>query len=187
MSYIPCLVWLPLPVFPSSCAMFSACAVALRFIDFYEEPQTYYLVLEKVPGGELFDRIISLGRFCEANARACMRSLLEALAYCHSQKIAHRDIKPENILFASLDVKDPTIKVGVFRLYVAKCVSVCVALVEQCSSAEHKMLIFDASQLLERTTHVAYALLGAKQQLVWRLARTHYRHSSQQPRYDSSC
>eukprot|EP00752_Nemacystus_decipiens_P002427 g2286.t1 len=82
-----------------------------EFIDFYEEPQTYYLVLEKVPGGELFDRIIAQGRFCEDDARSCMRSLLEALAYCHSQKIAHRDVKPENILFASLDVQDRTIKV----------------------------------------------------------------------------
>lgn len=87
--------------------------MVLRFIDFYEEPQTYFLVLEKVPGGELFDRIISEGRFCEKDAVGCIRSLLEALAYCHSRKIAHRDIKPENILFASLDAKDRTIKVTV--------------------------------------------------------------------------
>lgn len=96
----------------SSC-MLSASAMAVRFLDFYEEPQTYFLVLEKVPGGELFDRIISEGRFCEEDAKACIRSLLEALAYCHSQKIAHRDIKPENILYASLDAEDRTIKVTV--------------------------------------------------------------------------
>lgn len=83
-----------------------------RFIDFHEEPQTFFLVLEKVPGGELFDRIIAEGKFTEESARACMRSLLEALAYCHSQKIAHRDVKPENILFASLDAKDRTVKVS---------------------------------------------------------------------------
>lgn len=93
-------------------ALFSVCTAALRFVDFYEEPQTYYLVLERVPGGELFDRIISQGRFYEGDARACVRSLLEALVYCHSQKIAHRDIKPENILFASVDVDDHTIKVS---------------------------------------------------------------------------
>ncbi|CAN0299398.1 unnamed protein product, partial [Ectocarpus fasciculatus] len=87
-----------------------------RFIDFYEEPQTFFLVLEKVPGGELFDRIIAEGKFTEESARTCMRSLLEALAYCHSQNIAHRDIKPENILFASLDAKDRTVKLTDFGL-----------------------------------------------------------------------
>lgn len=81
-----------------------------RFLDFYEEPLTFYLVLEKVPGGELFDRIVSAGRFGEGDARACVRSLLNAVVYCHSQKIAHRDIKPENLLMASLDVNDRTIK-----------------------------------------------------------------------------
>lgn len=82
-----------------------------RFIDFYEEPQTFFLVLEKVPGGELFERIIAEGRFMEGDARDCIRSLLEALEYCHSQQIVHRDIKPENILFANLDATDRTVKV----------------------------------------------------------------------------
>ena len=62
-------------------------------------------------GGELFDRIGLAGRFRESDARECVRSLLEALAYCHSQKIVHRDIKPENILMASRDANDSTIKV----------------------------------------------------------------------------
>ncbi|CAB1106924.1 unnamed protein product [Ectocarpus sp. CCAP 1310/34] len=92
----------------------------VRFIDFYEEPQTFFLVLEKIPGGELFDRIVAEGKFTEESARAYMRSLLEALAYCHSQKIAHRDIKPENILLASLDAKDRTVKETVVALNTLK-------------------------------------------------------------------
>ena len=59
----------------------------------------------------MFDRIIADGRFREEDGRACVRSLLEAVAYCHSQKVAHLDIKPENILFASLDARDRTVKV----------------------------------------------------------------------------
>lgn len=82
-----------------------------RFLDFYEEPSTYYLVLEKVPGGELFERIATQGKFGESIARNMVRSLLEALAYCHTQMVAHRDVKPENLLMASLDVNDQTIKV----------------------------------------------------------------------------
>lgn len=64
-----------------------------------------------MPGGELFDRIVAEGRFVEDDAKACVQSLLEVLAYCHSREIAHRDVKPENILFASLDSKDRTVKV----------------------------------------------------------------------------
>ena len=91
-----------------------------RFIDFYEEPETFYLVLEKVTGGELFERVVLAGRFSEADARAFVRSLLVALSYCHSQNVAHRDIKPENILVASLDPDDRTIKARlVFALFMA--------------------------------------------------------------------
>lgn len=110
---------------PSASAHHTVCAIIIifllvvlpdlhfshRFIDFYEEPQTFFLVLEKVPGGEMFDRIVADGRFREDDARGCVRSLLGALAYCHSQNVAHRDIKPENILFASLDAQDRTVKV----------------------------------------------------------------------------
>lgn len=81
------------------------------FLDFYEDPSTFYLVLEMVLGGDLFDQITSQGRFGEGDARACVRSLLEPLAYCHSRRIVHRDIKPENIMMATLDAQDRTIKV----------------------------------------------------------------------------
>lgn len=72
----------------------------------------FYIVMEWVHGGELFDKIVTAGRFSERDAREYVRSLLLALEYCHSRKVAHRDIKPENLLVASLDVEEHTIKVS---------------------------------------------------------------------------
>ena len=54
--------------------------------------------MELVTGGDLFDRIIKLGRYNEVEARSLMQNVLEVIQYLHHQNIVHRDIKPENIL-----------------------------------------------------------------------------------------
>ena len=50
-------------------------------------------------GGELFDRIIEMGKFTETDAVCIMNQIISALAYLHSRGIVHRDIKPENLLY----------------------------------------------------------------------------------------
>ena len=37
----------------------------------------------------------------EKEARFFFKQMVEAVKYCHSQKIAHRDLKPENFLLLS--------------------------------------------------------------------------------------
>jgi len=59
-----------------------------------------YMVMELVPGGELFDKIVAEGCMNEAQARKVMHELMDALSYCHAQGIYHRDLKPENVLLA---------------------------------------------------------------------------------------
>jgi hypothetical protein len=54
-----------------------------------------YIVMELVTGGELFDRIVSKKTFKENEARAVMKSVLEALVYLHNHGVVHRDLKPE--------------------------------------------------------------------------------------------
>lgn len=54
--------------------------------------------MEKLSGGELFERIVGRPRFSEIEAARLIRPLLEAVAYLHDLGIAHRDLKPENIL-----------------------------------------------------------------------------------------
>jgi serine/threonine protein kinase len=59
-------------------------------LDFFEEPSHFYFVLEKVNGGELFDRIVQKTFYSEKEARDLVKVLLDALNYMHGQKIAHR-------------------------------------------------------------------------------------------------
>ncbi|KAF0693165.1 Aste57867_15833 [Aphanomyces stellatus] len=57
-----------------------------------------FIVLELITGGELFDKIVSEGRFNEETARFYFRQLVDGVKYCHSQGVCHRDLKPENLL-----------------------------------------------------------------------------------------
>lgn len=49
-------------------------------------------------GGEVYDRLEKEGCLPESDVVQITRQVIEAINYCHSQKIAHRDLKPENIL-----------------------------------------------------------------------------------------
>lgn len=66
--------------------------------DVIEEPRFYYLILEKMQGGELFDHVVRKKFATELQVRNVCKMMLSAIAYCHEHSIVHRDIKPENIL-----------------------------------------------------------------------------------------
>uniref|UniRef100_A0A673IAS2 Calcium/calmodulin-dependent protein kinase type 1D-like n=1 Tax=Sinocyclocheilus rhinocerous TaxID=307959 RepID=A0A673IAS2_9TELE len=71
--------------------------------DFYETRTHYYLVMELVSGGELFDRILDRGVYTEKDASCVIKQVLEAVSYLHQNSIVHRDLKPENLLYYSPD------------------------------------------------------------------------------------
>uniref|UniRef100_A0A3Q2XGR4 Calcium/calmodulin-dependent protein kinase IGa n=1 Tax=Hippocampus comes TaxID=109280 RepID=A0A3Q2XGR4_HIPCM len=71
--------------------------------DFYESRTHYYLVMQLVSGGELFDRILDRGVFTEKDASLVIKQVLEAVDYLHENSIVHRDLKPENLLYYSAD------------------------------------------------------------------------------------
>lgn len=76
-----------------------------------------FIVLELVTGGELFDKIVSEGKFSEEMARFYFRQLIEGVEYCHSLGVCHRDLKPENLLLdehGNLKISD----FGLSALYV---------------------------------------------------------------------
>mmetsp|Transcript_45245 Transcript_45245/g.113412 ORF Transcript_45245/g.113412 Transcript_45245/m.113412 type:complete len:478 (-) Transcript_45245:89-1522(-) len=68
--------------------------------EFVENKDKYYIILEYLTGGELFDRIVDApnGHFTERDAAKIMRQVMGALAYLHGKGIVHRDLKPENFL-----------------------------------------------------------------------------------------
>eukprot|EP00980_Cylindrotheca_fusiformis_P014506 scaffold3875_cov123-Cylindrotheca_fusiformis.AAC.26 len=85
----------------------------IRLYDVFEEPQYYYLVTEKMMGGELFDRIVQKSYYNEKEARDVCLILFDAMKYCHDHKVAHRDLKPENLLLSS-ESDDSNIKIADF-------------------------------------------------------------------------
>jgi len=75
----------------------------------------FFLVMELVTGGELFDRIVEKERYTEKDAVVVMKQLLSGISYLHSKGIAHRDLKPENVLLQN-DNDDAIIKIADFGL-----------------------------------------------------------------------
>lgn len=49
-----------------------------------------FIVLELVTGGELFDKIVSVGKLPEENAKFYFLQLVEGVEYCHSLGVCHR-------------------------------------------------------------------------------------------------
>lgn len=70
----------------------------IRLYDVYEEKDYYFLITEKMVGGELFDRIVQKSYYNEKEARDTALVLFNAVTFCHQRKVAHRDLKPENLL-----------------------------------------------------------------------------------------
>lgn len=71
----------------------------VRFVDWFESRDKYYIVTELATGGELFDRICEQGKFTEKDASQTIKQILGAVDYLHSKNVVHRDLKPENLLY----------------------------------------------------------------------------------------
>lgn len=81
----------------------------VKFKDWFETNDKFYIVTQLATGGELFDRIVKRGKFTEVDAVAILIQILKAVEYIHSMNIVHRDLKPENLLYVDKSDKSPLV------------------------------------------------------------------------------
>lgn len=70
----------------------------IRFNEVFLTSTHLGIAMEYAAGGELFDRIVKAGRFCEDEARYFFQQLISGVAWCHRGGVCHRDLKLENTL-----------------------------------------------------------------------------------------
>ncbi|XP_035873119.1 cAMP-dependent protein kinase catalytic subunit PRKX isoform X2 [Phyllostomus discolor] len=64
----------------------------------HHDERFLYMLMEFVPGGELFSYLRNCGRFSNSAGLFYSAEIVCALEYLHSKEIVYRDLKPENIL-----------------------------------------------------------------------------------------
>lgn len=75
----------------------------VKFVDWFESRDKFYIVTQLATGGELFDRICEQGKFTEKDAAETIKQILFAVDFLHRNQIVHRDLKPENLLYLTKD------------------------------------------------------------------------------------
>lgn len=72
----------------------------IQLVSSFQDENLLYLLLELIPGGELFNVVHTDEKDGIPNDQACFYSacVSEALGHLHQRNICYRDLKPENIL-----------------------------------------------------------------------------------------
>lgn len=70
----------------------------IKLYQVLDTAQNIFVVMEYVPGGELFDLVNETRGFQENLCRKYFRQIIDGVEYCHQNLVCHRDLKLENIL-----------------------------------------------------------------------------------------
>jgi serine/threonine protein kinase len=73
----------------------------MKLIDLFEDDRYFYLILEMLYGGDLFDYLEARQfNISEARAKDLFKQIALGTKYIHSFGIVHRDLKIENIIMS---------------------------------------------------------------------------------------
>ena len=86
----------------------------IRFYDYFYEKDYFFLILESCENGNLYDLIKKSKNISQTQIIEYFYQILNAIDYCHENKISHLDIKPQNILISKYN----KIKIADFGLSV---------------------------------------------------------------------
>lgn len=70
--------------------------------EYYEDPDATYLVMERIHGEILIDKLIQKKKYTEFDAKELVRNLLQGVRHCHSKRIAIRNLTLDNLLLVRL-------------------------------------------------------------------------------------
>uniref|UniRef100_A0A7S3NRC8 non-specific serine/threonine protein kinase n=1 Tax=Euplotes crassus TaxID=5936 RepID=A0A7S3NRC8_EUPCR len=87
----------------------------IKLYETYQDSDGIYLVQEFCEGGELFDYIAERDHLSEKEAADIFKQMMQAIIYCHKNRICHRDLKPDNFMFSSKE-EGSTVKLIDFGL-----------------------------------------------------------------------
>jgi len=129
----------------------------MRIDRIFECPTHFYMVLEEMKGGELFDFLVKEKAVPEETCKYIMRQIFVALNTMHSRKLLHRDVKPENVMFRNprngknamqiwggLEAETPEMRHEAWKIWVRE-YEVCLVDFDTC-----KMLDVDNERYQER-------------------------------------
>jgi serine/threonine protein kinase len=80
----------------------AGCEYVIRLKEVYEDAEYTRIVMERISGEPLIDRLITNKKLTEFDAKELARNLLLGVAYCHEKRIANRNLKLENLHLVSL-------------------------------------------------------------------------------------
>jgi len=84
----------------------------VKIYEIIEDENNFYISMEYVPGGELFNYIVKNKRLNDSESSFFYSQIIHIIQEIHKHKICHRDLKPENLLLS----QNKTIKLIDFGL-----------------------------------------------------------------------